>query len=221
MEVEVPPEVGSLYGRYVAARAGFSLQRLVHQDEIWTSELEMAAERGVLGPADMDGLERLVAEMEASLREVQSQVRDLRPMLNDVKDDEVDEAFALILATKGGPEQMGVVREQLGDYELRGAAIAGCDYVMEKADEEALLLREKLSRIVEQGEVPPGDLRAPFRCAALIALVGAGTVSMIGLGGPVGLVAMGAVSQVGLGALAWMQENCTTQIHEITFGRRG
>jgi len=220
MEVGLRPEVNTTYGRYVAAQAGSSLQHLIYLDELWTIELEQATGRGRLGEVELVGLQHLAREMERTLDGGRASIESLRELLNGAEDDQVDQAFRSIAQSEGSPGSIREMPSQLDSYEIRSSAIAGCDYMLATALDEAALLRQKVETILEVGEIPPGDLRAAFRCAALIALVGAGTVSLIGLGGPAGLIAAGAISQVGLGALAWMQENCNAQIAAFTFGRR-
>jgi hypothetical protein len=220
MEVGLRPEVNTAYGRFVASRVGFSLQRLIHLDELWTADLEAAAGRGRLEESEIEAVQQQAAEMERELGEARRHSGELRMMLNDTEDGLIDRAFQSIAGAEGAPGAVIDLAAQLDDYEIRSAAIAGCDYLAATADAEAAAIREKVTKILSSGEVPPGDLGAAFRCAALIALVGAGTISVIGLGGPLGLVAMGAVSQVGLGALCWMQENCSARIQEIAGRRR-
>ena len=107
------------------------------------------------------------------------------------------------------------------DFELRSASIAACDYLREMAGSEAQALNEKLSAIVDSGEVPEGDYKLPFRCAALLGLVGVGVAASIGLGGAPLFVGMATVNQVGLGALGWVGGRCPSLLPEISFGRRG
>jgi hypothetical protein len=220
-EIGIRPEVGTPYGRYVSTEAAALLQRLLILDDLWTAELEQASERGPLGDDEVYTLERLVDAMERGLENVREPLSGIRLMLDEVGDEAVDQAFQEIAEAPGAPPRLTeTLLSQLDDFELRSAAIAGCAYLEAKAEDEAELLREKLAVIVEGREVPPGDFLIPFRCAALIALVGAGTVSVIGLGGPAGFVALGAVSQVGLGALGWDKAECGLQMPTISFRRR-
>lgn len=221
MEVGLRPEVNTAYGRVVASRVGFSLQRLIHLDELWTADLEAAAGRGRLDESEIEAVQHQASAMERELGEAGRLSGELRMMLNEAEDGLVNRAFRSIAGAEGAAGVVIDSAAHLDGYEIRSAAIAGCDYLAANAEAEAAALRAKVAKILSDGEVPPGDLGAAFRCAALIALVGAGTISVIGLGGPLGLVAMGAVSQVGLGALCWMQENCGSRIQEITGGRRG
>lgn len=218
--VDVRPEVGRPYGRYVATQAGALLQHLVTLDDLWTAELQGATGRTLLED-DVRTLEQLVSRMERGLAEVGGHAYDVRLMLDEAGDEVIDEAFRRIVDAEGAPPSLADrLLPQLEDYELRSAAITGCAYVEAKADDEAQLLREKLTVILGGREVPPGDFLMPFRCAALIALVGAGTVSVIGLGGPAGFVALGAMSQVGLGAFGWDKAECRMQMPTISLGRR-
>ncbi len=220
-QVKIRPKLGTSYGRFAASRAAVLLQHLLVLDDFWTAELKQANGRGPLNEDDVQVLGRLVGAMERGLVVVREPLEEVWLMLNDSSDELIEQRFQEIAKAPGAPPGLRDLLAHLAEYELRGAALTGCVYLQKKARSEADLLRSKLAMIVEGGEVPPGDFLIPFRCAALIALVGAGVVSTVGLGGPVGLVAMGAVSQVGLGAIGWVEAKCEVQVPKISFGRRG
>lgn len=222
MEVRIAPELGTPSGRYVANEAGTLLHRLIAHDDLWTAELSRASGQGSLPEAEIRTLVDLVAEMQRDLEEVPDRVNEVRLMFDEATDEDVDRAFESIAEHPWAPPSLGSLLEgELPDYELRSASIAAFDYLREMAASEVRTLDEKLSAIVGSGEVPEGDYKLPFRCAALLALVGVGVAASIGLGGAPLFVGMATVNQVGLGALGWVGSKCPALLPEISFGRRG
>jgi hypothetical protein len=222
MEVRIAPELGTPSGRYVATEAGILLHRLIAHDDLWTAELGHASGQGSLLETEVRALVDLVAEMRRDLEKVPDRAYEVRLMLDEATDEDVDRAFTVIAEHPwASPSLRSLLEGELPDYELRGASIAACDYLREMADSEAQTLNEKLTAIVDSGEVPEGDYKLPFRCAALLGLVGVGVAASIGLGGAPLFVGMATVNQVGLGALGWVGSKCPSLLPEISFGRRG
>jgi hypothetical protein len=222
MAVRIAPELGTPAGRYIATEAGALLYRLIAHDDLWTAELGRASGQGSLSENEIQALGDLVAEMRRDLEEVPDRAYEVRLMLDEATDEDVDGVFATIAEHPWASPSLGSLMEgELPDYELRSASIAACEYLRKMARSEARILDEKLSAIVESGEVPDGDYKLPFRCAALLALVGVGVAASIGLGGAPLFVGMATVNQVGLGALGWVGSKCPPLLPEISFGRRG
>lgn len=157
--------------------------------------------------------------------EMPDRAYEVRLMLDELDGDSFETALGRIgeaeaALTGRGAELLPLLQTSMADYELRSASIAGCDYIRERAGDEAKLLGAKLRQIEEAREVPPGDWELPFRCASLIALVGAGVAGTIGLGGPAVFVALTAASGVGFGIREWIKDDCPTELPTIGFRRR-
>jgi hypothetical protein len=222
MEVRARPKIGTSYGRFAARQAGLLLQRLVALDDLWTAELEVAAGAGELPEETVQALVELVHEMENGLGKVDDFVGDLRLLLNELDDQSVESAFGEICESQWAPPSLTkmLTGEMTPDFTLRGAMITACDFVVDIAESEGTLLSSKMSLIVREQRIPDGDFGFPFRCALLLALVGAGVVLAVSSPAAPTLVTLAVVQEVGLGALGWMGANCPTQLPKISFRRR-
>jgi hypothetical protein len=200
-------DVGTPAARVAAVEAGATIQRLIALDDLWTAELVGGSERGKLHPEEIEALSVLVSSMQQGLEFVPGQMEDLATMLDQLDDQVVEEALDRLAQY---PERAVNLVEFLPDLppDLRESIISACRYLAATSGEEAQLLDGKLAVIRERGGVPPGDFRLPFRCAALLALVGAGLVATIGIGGAPILVGLAAANQVGLGAFGWFGAKC-------------
>jgi hypothetical protein len=216
------PVAGAPYGRYLATKASTSAQRLLALDDLWTAELEQASGRGTLDEADVAMLRELVGEIQHGLRGLADQAYDLRTMLSEVSDQEVDSAFeAVVGSPQAAPDLRELAEPMLVDGGLCGATVAACEYVYEKADSEAGVLSEKLETIAAAGEVPAGDWKPPFRCAVALVMAGGAVTATILIGGgtPV-LVGILVVDRVRSGIKEWQQEGCPAKLPHIGFGGR-
>jgi hypothetical protein len=213
------PGVGTFSGRLAAAEAASLVQRLLALDDLWTAELATAGQEGPLSEADLAVFDELVGQMREGLAEIGDHAYEVRSMLDELPDEAIAQALEKIAELPTAPAELQSLSTALPDYAPRGAAIAGCDFIRETAGAESNDLGEKLAAL-HQGEVPSGDFRLPFRCAALLMLVGAGAAATIGLGGAPAFVVLSAGSQVGLGALGWMSSKCPGVLPDIDFGRR-
>ncbi|HEX2126183.1 MAG TPA: hypothetical protein VHF45_06460 [Thermoleophilaceae bacterium] len=219
MATRTIPAIGTPAARRAAMRASLVAYRLVALDELWTAEVDAA--QGAPGEADLRELEELARELSDVLTESRDHAYELRMMLDEqVSDDAFTEALDAISESPAAPSDLlEMLVLSVPEYEPRSAVITACDYIRETADSESALLHEKLSAL-QSGGAAQGDVRMPFKCAALLMLVGGGAVASIGLGGAPLFVGMSVGSQVGLGALAWIEGKCPNLLAEIGFGRR-
>jgi hypothetical protein len=211
------PRVGTFQGRYVATKAGALIQHLLVLDDLWTSTLEEASGGGQLGEDDIEMLSELVNEMQHGLKIVPERLQGTQVMLEELDRESFARAFAAIVESSAGYQTLEPLLEVFEGQDLQGDTIAACNYLREMAGQESDLLGEKLSAIVDLSAVPPGDFRLPFRCAALLGLVGMGVVATIGLGGAPVFVGMAVVSQVGLGGFGWVGAQCPNVLPKIRF----
>lgn len=221
MAVRTVPEVGTPAGRLAAVRAMISTHRLIALDDLWTAQLDAAAAgTDTSAVEDLDALQQLVDEMRDGLGTIGDSAYEVRMMLDQLGDEAVDEALDAIAESPTGPSELrSMLTSALPDYEVRSAAITACDYVRATASEETEVLSQKLAA-VRAGERPTGDFRLPFKCAALLMLVGAGVAGTIGLGGAPLFVGLSVSSSCGLGALGWMESHCPRVLPTISGGRR-
>ncbi len=107
------PTAGGPYGRYVATKAATSAQRLLVLDDLWTAELEQASDRGALDEADIAMFRELVDEIQHGLRGLVDQTCDLRMMLSEVGDEEVNSAFeAVVRSPQAAPDLQELAEPQ-------------------------------------------------------------------------------------------------------------
>lgn len=212
----MPPTAGTPAGRFAAVEAGAQLQYLISLDDLWTSELESASERGKLASDDIEMLSSLVGQMRTGLEYVPRRTEDLSMMLEELDNKSVEAALSRIV-DNSSEEGLDLRRplKSIPGHDLRDAAISACVYIGKMSGPESELLEKKLGTIREAGYVPPGDFRLPFRCAALLALVGAGAVASIGLGGAPVFIGMAVASQVGLGGFGWVGAKCPSVLPDI------
>lgn len=222
MGVDVVPEVGSRYGRYIATQTTFLAQRLLMLDELWTAELARAASVGEVDDEDVMVFERLVGEMQAGLEGIGDAAYKVRMMIDELGAEGFDLALDRITASQAdlGGDLLGILAAEVPDFEPQSATIAACDYIREKASAEAALLDEKLA-VIRNGELTPGDFLMPFKCAGLLLLVGAGVAATISTGGAAAPVLLGVASQVGFGIREWRRDSCRVELPVISFERRG
>jgi len=167
------PELGTADGRRAAVEVGSRLQRLIALDDLWTSELESRAGQGAMAQEEVEALSAIGNAMQQELEFVPGQVDELASMLRELDGGQIEEALAALAVVPGLDRSPGELLEALPE-DLRGSIVSGCEYLSDHSGEEAQLLGQKIASIEASGGVPPGDLRFPFRCAAMIALVGRG-----------------------------------------------
>ncbi|MBS0550755.1 MAG: hypothetical protein JSR24_23610 [Proteobacteria bacterium] len=198
----------------MAVEAGARLQSLIALDDLWTSELDSRAGRGAMGRDEVDALTAIGVSMQQQLEFVPSQVGELAQMLREIDDGQIRGVLDAIVGSAGSDRGLAEALEALPP-DLQGSIVSGCEYLGDRSGEEAQVLAQKLAVIEASGGVPPGDLRFPFRCAAMIALVGAGVAASIGLGGAPVLIGLAVTNQVGLGALGWTASGCPNALPQI------
>lgn len=127
-----------------------------------------------------------------------------------MSDEEYARGIAAIVDSPELAPGLADVRQTLGDAVSRGAAIAACEEIERDAPAESVLLREQL-RALEDGMVPAGDLRRPFRCAMTLLALSAAVVAAVGPGGPGGpvvYVGLGAAGCTWFAMRRWVSDKC-------------
>ncbi|HEY2053164.1 MAG TPA: hypothetical protein VGH14_04425 [Solirubrobacterales bacterium] len=215
------PPVGTLPGRVAATNAAGTLQYLVTLDDLWTAELESRSGQGSLDAEEIEALSALGNSMRERLEFVPGQMRDLSEMVEEVDDATVEDALSEIVRIAAETEVALNLSEAIEGLrqDFRAVVVDACNYLIENSGAEANTVAEKTAAIREAGEVPPGDLKFPFKCAAFLALVGAGVTAAIGFGGAPILVGLGVANQVGLGAFGWRAADCPTALPRIRRAR--
>lgn len=221
MEAGIGPEVATPNGRYAAAKVRIAVDRLLALDDLWTAELELASDQEQLGEPDLEMLAALGEEMQGALLELAGPLADFREMVENAPPGVVNSAFAEIVKSPYFPRTLAEeILANPDDYELQGAVVEACDYLLTEVRPESDHLAEKLARIIEEGEVPPGDLRPAFRCALGLVVAGAGVAVSIADGGTVVTVVMNVAVDVGKGVVSWIKNDCPRRFPSIHFGRR-
>lgn len=221
MEVRIAPSLGSPAGRHAATRAAALVQRLLLLDDLWTAQLDAAA-AGLDTSAveDVETLGALVEEMRECLANIGDSAFEVRSMLDELSEEQMAQALDAIGESPVAPSELRPTLEaSLPDFDPRGAAITACDYILETAWDEAELLNEKLAA-VERGERPTGDLRMPFKCAALLMFTGLAVTASIGLGGAPVFVGMAVAGNCGISVIGWTEARCPKLLPTISRHRR-
>jgi hypothetical protein len=218
------PDVRDARAGILAARAVADLRRLLLLDDLWTSRVEALGSVGSASDDELAALKQLGEEVADAIDSARNSVEPIRAILNAADDAVINEGLRDVIAAHSQSGQLeeiletAITTEGEGAYEFRGAAIAGCDYVLEEAEAEKAELRAQLDRLGE-GETT-GDLRPPFRCAVVLALAGAGVALAVATGGGAVLIAAGVVHEVGSVIIEWDSRGCRDLWKAITRGRR-
>lgn len=222
-EVIDAPAAGSLNGRVVAVQALLTARGLLLYDDLWTDSSRAFVGTGQPVPEAEPGglLSNVVGQMRDALHDIEGQAYPVRMMLDELSNDLVDEGLGAICSEHPFGEQLLAdrLKDNLDDYDLRGAAIEACDYVREEAAIERGLLTDKLN-VIASGEATTGDLRPPFRCALSLLMMGSGVLLVVASGGGLMPVAAGLVQEVGSAILEFDGSGCRQTIADITRGRR-
>jgi hypothetical protein len=207
-----------------ACNALIAGQRLLLLDDLWTGYLEGAdPDDPAAIERDLPQLRRLVSEMVGGLRELAPHLHLVRNAIEDLGSETVDGTLAAMLSCASHDEaRMETLREQLGDFDVRGAVIEACDYLEAIGGETEREVESKLQTLAG-GHFQKGDFKLPVRCAVYLFTAGACIV-----GGSVVVVATGAIATApawagaAIAALrAWGGQRCPGAMSEISFGRRG
>lgn len=216
----IGPGIGTLEGRHAATQVRISAERLLALDDLWTAELEQAQGEGRLDEDAVKELVRLGEEMQAALFELKQPLEGLSQTFASDRNGVVAAAYREILGSGHLPP--GLVEEIPADFggEFQRAVVEACDFLLESTDDESRVLAAKLSKIVELGEVPEGDLRPGFRCALVLAAAGAGVAVSIFDGGAVVTVVLEVAVDVGKGLYKWFRKDCPRWLAGIRRGPR-
>jgi hypothetical protein len=225
MAVRNAPYLGSAAGRRFALRVLAETMHLQTLDDVWTGEIEaMRSGETTWSPDAADDLGQLHQEMRDGLDSLEERVRDLREMLESASPDDVEEAASAIgrVSPVGADDAINelLLRNGLEDFDLRGALITGCQYVLDEAANERRILTDKWNRL-QTGEIPESDFRLSFKCALYLTGVSAGVVATIATGGAPLLVGIAVAGQASLAAHGWSSSGCASTAQAISRGRRG
>jgi hypothetical protein len=218
MAGDVAQTAPGLGRQHEAVEALAAIDRLQLLDDLWTGYLESGmSDDERTRERELPALRQLVAEMQAGLHYLPSHVRTVRGLVNELDAEVVETtASALRAATPAGEL---VPSLDFGDYELRGAMIVACDFVLEQVPDEARHLDEKLERLA-RGEPSSGDFRVPFKCALFLVAAAACVAGAAAIAIATGnLSALATLVGAGVAALiAWGQQNCPGAMSQVGIG---
>ena len=162
--------------------------------------------------------------MRDPLYRLEEGVLEVHDMLDRARPDDVEEAAHALgrLSPNASDDALDalLLRNGLEDFDLRGAMITGCQYVLAEAANESGILAEKWQRLLV-AEIPESDFRLSFKCALYLAGVGACVGATIATGGAPLLVGVAVAGQASLAAHGWASSGCAGTVQEISGGRRG
>lgn len=227
METLAIPAPGTVGFNRIAANALLAGRRVLVLDDVWTLALNG------FSPNDPDRVERefpelqrLVDDLETAIRDAAAAGRELRFLLDEaVSDDQFEKA---VTEVSSRDPVFSALSDSLltddfeGDWKLRGAVIAACDYFREEAPAEIDQLQAKLARLAA-GEFQTGDIRFSSRCALYLLCAGAGLTVVAGAVVATGGAALAVAAvpvEVGRDLLGWKDSDCGKAFRDITRRRR-
>jgi hypothetical protein len=206
----------------VAANAAAVAYRLNVLDDIWTAYL------GQLDPDDAPALERdrdvitsLGNAIIELIPEVAARAGDVRMMFGGLRDEDFSEARARL--EEADPQLVGELSDllatEMDDYEIRGATIEACDFLIDTADEETDVLVAKLDRVTSGG-FTRGDVRPPWKCAVYVLEIGVETALAIAAGAMPPYQLLGMALVIRRAYSGWKASGCREFWRQITRFRR-
>jgi hypothetical protein len=206
---------GTLSGSVIGVRALGQLREALDLDDVWTDFVEnLDVEDAAQLELQLPSLVSTVGGMLGALGSAATTLPELRGVLEGYTSDDVDSAIRTLLEVYPGPTEpvWAALSELEEGWDVRAAALASFEYIEENAAEAMAETATKLVEISRSVRTE-GDFPAPFRCALLVGVVGAGVVGSIG---PHGVITVPTLaSSVGGGALAWGTSGCRETLRAL------